>query len=469
MKTIKVRNPRTGLYDYQFEQPDASELADIAHALRAAQKQWEDNGVAYRCNVLGKLTAALKQERDAILEPLRTDTGRARESAIEVNSVLSLMESWIEEMPGLLAPRPGSASSVPGIETAIRPAPYPLVGAITPWNVPLLMTFIDIIPGLLAGSAALVKSSEITPRFVQPLNEIIADIPELAAALRIMPGDGQLGSELIRHVDQICFTGSVATGKKVALAAAQRFIPCQLELGGKDPAIVMSNTDIERTAAALCWAGMGNAGQSCLSIERVYVEADSYQALTQALARRAESLHLNAEDIDTGEIGPIILERQRDTIETHLQDARDKGATVECGGEVVEHGGGLWCQPTILSSVNHDMLVMTDETFAPIIPVMPFTTEAEAIELANDTTYGLSAAVFSDDQEQAQRIASRLEAGGVSINDAGLTSVVREGEKQSFKLSGMGGSRVGSDAVRRFLRARTMYTNTSQQHDPWWF
>ena len=469
MNNIEVRNPRTGRNDYRFEQPDADGLAELARALRAEQKHWQQSGTERRCDTLAEFAAALDQNRAALFDALKTDTGRVRESAIEINSVLSLTEHWLASAPELLALRPGDAGKIPFIELEKQPLPYPLVGAITPWNVPLLMALIDVIPALLAGSAALVKASEITPRFVQPLNEIIAGVPELAAVLRILPGDGRLGSELVGHVDQICFTGSVATGKKVAVAAAQNFIPCQLELGGKDPAIVTSNTDIERAAAALCWAGMGNAGQSCLSIERVYVEADSYQDFVEAITRHATSLRLNADNIDEGEIGPIIFARQRDTIEAHLQDARDKGAVTECGGRVIEHNGGLWCQPTVLSAVNHDMLVMTDETFAPIIPVMPFTTEQEAIDLANDTVYGLSAAVFCDDREQARRMAAALQAGGISINDAGLTSVVREGEKQSFKLSGMGGSRVGPDAIKRFLRARTFYANNSPERDPWWF
>ncbi|MDE0285623.1 MAG: aldehyde dehydrogenase family protein [Gammaproteobacteria bacterium] len=469
MYSIKVRNPRTGRIDYRFEQTETEELALVAASLRDAQKQWLEGGVKMRCRMLLELAAAISEQRGSLFDALTADTGRTRETELEINAVISSMERWCRLAPELLAAEENKNTSIPFIEIGRQAAPYPLAVVISPWNFPLLLSCIDAIPALLAGSAVVVKPSEITPRFVEPFSDILAAVTGLAPVFRFLQGDGSLGSALIDHADLVCFTGSVKTGRQVAEACARNFIPAQLELGGKDPAIVTADTDIERTAAALCWGGMVNAGQSCLSIERVYAEAPICHDLTAAIAQEARSLTMNTGNIDEGEIGPIISEAQRDIIETHLEDAAGKGAITECGGRITEHNGGLWCQPTVLSNVDHDMLVMTDETFGPILPVMAFDTDEEAIELANDTAYGLSAAVFANDAGRARHIAGKLEAGAISINDAALTSVMHEGEKQAFKSSGMGGSRMGPASIRRFLRSKALIENTQLCRDPWWY
>ena len=469
MSVIQVRNPRSGRVDYRFEQTNPSELARLTAGMRAAQGDWLDGGVELRCTALLELAGAISEGRGPLFEALMADTGRARESDLEINGLVSSIERWCGLAPALLQATGQKKTAIPFLEIGNQVAPYPLTVVISPWNFPLLLSCIDAIPALLAGSAVIVKPSEITPRFVEPLQDILAGVAGLSDVFRFLPGDGTLGSALIDHADLVCFTGSVKTGKQVAEACARNFIPCQLELGGKDPAIVTADTDLERAAAALCWGGMVNAGQSCLSIERVYAEAAICHDLSAALARQARSLKLNTDNINEGEIGPIISARQRDIIEAHLQDAVAKGAQAECGGGIVEHNGGLWCRPTVLSNVNHDMLVMTEETFAPILPVMAFNTDEEAVELANDTIYGLSAAVFADDVVRARHIAGRLEAGAVSINDAALTSVMHEGEKQAFKSSGMGGSRMGPASIKRFLRTRALIENTQVCWDPWWF
>ena len=466
---IQVRNPRTGRIDYSFEQTGPAELARLTAAMRDAQIRWLEGGVEMRCRALLKLADAISEQRDDLFNALAADTGRTRESDMEINAVISSTERWCRLAPELLAAEENKNTSIPFIEIGRQAAPYPLTVVISPWNFPLLLSCIDAIPALLAGSAVIVKPSEITPRFVEPLTEILDGIDGLAAVFRFLPGDGSLGQALIDHADLVGFTGSVATGKKVALAAAQNFIPCQLELGGKDPAIVTTDTDIDRCAAALCWGGMVNAGQSCLSVERVYAETPIYHELTTAITSKVNALKLNTGNIDEGEIGPIISENQRHIIESHLRDATAKGAKTECGGRIIEHNGGLWCQPTVLSNVNHDMLVMTEETFGPVLPVMAFDTDREAIDLANDTIYGLSAAVFANDVQRARNIAGKLDAGGICINDAGLTSMMHEGEKQAFKLSGMGGSRMGPASIRRFLRTKALIENVQQAWDPWWY
>jgi aldehyde dehydrogenase (NAD+) len=347
--------------------------------------------------------------------------------------------------------------------------PYPLVGAISPWNFPLLLGLIDAVPALAAGCAVLVKPSEVTPRFIAPLMRTITAVSGLAEVLAVTEGAGETGAAMVDLVDAVCFTGSVPTGRLVAAAAARAFIPAFLELGGKDPAVVLASADLDRAAAAVLWGGTANAGQSCQSIERVYVDASVYTEFVGRLVDRAKRLRLAWPTTADGEIGPIIDPEQARVIGRHLDDAAAKGAHIHCGGVLERHGGGWWCAPTVLTHVDHSMLIMTEETFGPVLPVMPFADVDEAVRLANDTTYGLSAAVLAGTTDEAMAVAGRLEAGAVSINDAALTAIIRDGEKHSVKASGLGGSRMGPASLRRFLRRQAMLINDRSEPDPWWF
>ena len=362
-----------------------------------------------------------------------------------------------------------TATAIPFVRRQSQLIPYPLVGVISPWNFPLLLSNIDTIPALLAGCAVVIKPSEIAPRFIQPLVETIAAVPQLRDVLVYVEGAGDTGAALIEYVDLVCFTGSVATGRKVAEAAAKRFIPAFLELGGKDPAIVLESADLELATSAILWGSVVNTGQSCLSIERIYVAQSIVEAFVEQLVEKAQRLQLAYPTVESGEIGPIIAQRQAAIIAEHLQDAVEKGAIVRCGGMVEQLDGGMWCRPTVLRQVNHSMKVMTEETFGPIMPVMSFSTMEEAIALANDTLYGLSAAVFAGSTEEALAVAHHIDAGGISINDAGLTALIHEAEKNSHKFSGMGGSRMGAAALKRFMRKKAFLIKTESVPDPWWF
>jgi len=469
MAPIPVRNPRTGRYDYQIVPPATDALDALCADLRAAQPAWEAGGVAGRIAALTEWRRAMIARRDEIVAALVTDTGRYHESVLEFESVLASIERWCRLAPDLLRYGDSRPSAIPFISIEGRLAPYPLVGVISPWNFPLLLSLIDALPALLAGCAVVVKPSEIAPRFIEPLRRSIGDVPALNAVLQFVAGDGATGVALIDRVDLICFTGSVATGRCVAEAAARRFIPAFLELGGKDPAIVLAGADIDRAAAAILWGGTVNCGQSCLSIERVYVEAPVYEQFVETLTARASRLRLAFPDPQSGEIGPIISVRQAEVIADHLADACARGAVARCGGAIEERAGGLYCPPTVLTGVDHTMKVMRDETFGPILPVMPVASVDEAVTLANDSDFGLSAAVFARDTGTARAVASRLMAGAVSINDAALTAIIHDGEKQAFKFSGLGGSRMGPAAINRFTRKQAMLVNGGSGYDPWWF
>jgi acyl-CoA reductase-like NAD-dependent aldehyde dehydrogenase len=416
----------------------------------------------YRCDILQRWKQRIAAHADAITAALSVDTGRYLLAKGEVEGTLHRIDYWCDTARKTLANVTGGHSAImPTVEYDYQLVPYPLVGVISPWNFPLTLSLIDAIPALLAGSAIIVKPSEVTPRFAQPLEQTVQEVPELAGLLTIVTGDGATGAALIDAADAICFTGSVATGKKVAAQAAQRFIPAFLELGGKDPAIVMASADLDNATNAILRSAVGSTGQACQSLERVYVDRQVFDSFLNMLVAKAESIRLNYPDIHDGHIGPLIFAKQAETIQAQLEDAVARGATLHCGGKIESFGGGKWCLPTVVSGVTHEMQLMTEETFGPIIPVMPFDSADEAVHLANDSVYGLSAAVFSNDPEEALALAQRIQVGAVGVNDASLTAFVHDVEKNSFRLSGIGGSRMGAAGLLRFYRKKALLVQTA--------
>ncbi|MBD1856963.1 MULTISPECIES: aldehyde dehydrogenase family protein [Leptolyngbya] len=464
MSNIPVRNPRTGEIDYWITPPKLSEECD---RLRMAQPAWAES-LEQRISALQQWKQAIQTHREALLTALVADTGRFGVSVLEIDSVLSSLDRWCKLAPELLQ-EIEKTTAIPFIHLKQDSVPYPLVGVISPWNFPFLLAMIDTIPALLAGCAVIVKPSEIAPRFIQPLLKTLDEVPKLREIFTVIEGAGETGAALIEQVDLVCFTGSVKTGRIVAEAAAKQFIPAFLELGGKDPAIVLKSADLDLATSAILWGSVVNTGQSCLSIERIYVDQSIAEPFTEQLVSKAKQLKLAYPTVNSGEIGPMIAERQAAIISDQLQDAIDKGAIVQCGGKVENLAGGWWCYPTVLTNVNHSMKIMTEETFGAIMPIMPFTTVEEAVQLANDTIYGLSAAVFAGSETEALSVGDRIQAGAISINDAALTALIHEGEKNAFNYSGMGGSRMGSAALKRFMRKKAYLIKTKPVTDPWWF
>lgn len=453
---IKVRNPRTGQLDYEVNPPGTNELKNICDNLRDAQPGWANSSLSHRLSVLNQLKEKLIAHQEALVSALSTDTGRYKMSAKEVAAITFMIDRWHEKALEIFRPSALKSTAVPDIKFEIQQVPYQLAGMITPWNYPFILCLIDALPALIAGCSVIIKPSEITPRFIAPLTELIQEIPELMKVLRVIPGDGETGQAIINNVDVLCFTGSVTTGKKVAKAAANNFIPAFLELGGKDPAIVLESANINNAVTAILRGALNNSGQTCFSTERVYVSEKIFDEFIEKLATQAATLQLNFPDIRQGQIGPIIFDKQVDIIQSHIADALDKGAEVICGGKIEDHGG-LWFQPTVLINVNHQMKVMREETFGPVIPVMPFKDASEAAQLANDTNYGLSASVFCGSNQEGIELAKRINAGAVTINDTELASkVIVEIEKNSFNLSGIGGSRNGAASLARFYRKKSL-------------
>lgn len=460
---IAVRNPRSGQNDFFIAPLDRDGVAAEHAVVVANQPAWAAD-LELRLATLAAWRQELVRSRRDIAEALTIDTGRRTLSYAEVEVILAAIDRWCRLAPELLQAPPACRSEMPGIEIAWVTSPYPVVAVISPWNFPLILTLIDAVPALAAGCAVLAKASRVTPRFVEPLAETIARVPVLDGVFRMIRGAGSIGSTMIQFADAVCFTGSIQVGRTVAHAAAERLIPAFLELGGKDPAIVTASADLDRASTGLLRASVANAGQACQSIERIYVAREVFDEFVDRLVAKAKAVELNYPDLDRGELGPLIAEEQGDVLRAHLADAVAKGAVVHCGGEVETLGGGLWCRPTVLTNVSHDMLVMKEETFGPLMPVMPFDSVDQAVALANDSNCGLSGAVFAGSRAEAEAIGRRIEAGGISLMDAGLTSFVHDAEKDSCKESGVGRSRMGASGLLRFLRKRALIHNTG---DSW--
>ncbi|MEO6040579.1 MAG: aldehyde dehydrogenase family protein [Croceibacterium sp.] len=456
---IEVRNPRTGRADHRITITSAEDVAAKAAKLRAAQRGWAALPVEARSAVMARWLGQVKARAADIGEADAADTGGCHTSYVQGFITLANIGAWLEDAPRVLAAyQPKLASAVmPTVEIETQLVPYALVGVISPWNAPLMLALLDAVPALFAGSAVLLKPSEVTPRVIEVLFETVRAVPELAAVFDYVSGPGEVGQAVIGQADLICFTGSVPTGRKVAVACAERLIPCFLELGGKDPAIVTETADLDRAATAVLRGAVYATGQVCYSVERVYVHQSVHDAFVAKLVEKAQAVRLNSGNPRAGHIGPFTFAPQAAIVTRHLADARAQGATIHTGGEVETIGGGLYLRPTVLTGVTHDMAIMRDETFGPCVPVMAYNDIDEAVRLANDTQFGLTASVLAGSQEEALAIARRVNAGAVFVQDTFLTyGKMRTIGTHSFGCSGLGGSRTGPEAILRFVRRKAL-------------
>ena len=465
---LAVRNPRTGETDHTLRVSSHAEVAEKAAQLRAAQPAWEALGVAGRCAVMARWLGAVKVRAQAIGEADAVDTGGCHTSYLQGFITMGNIGGWLADAPAAFEALKweGMSTSMPTVRIESQVVAFPLVGVISPWNAPLMLALLDAVPALFAGSAVLLKPSEVTPRVIETLFKTVRDVPELAAVFDYVTGPGEVGQAVIAEADTICFTGSVPTGRKVAVACAERLIPCNLELGGKDPCIVTESADLDRAATAVLRGAVYATGQVCYSVERVYVHESAHDAFVEKLVAQAKAVRLNADNPRAGHIGPFTFAPQADIVMRHIADASATGAKVLTGGEIEELGGGLYMRPTVLTGVTHDMLIMQDETFGPCIPVMAYKDTEEAIRLANDTQFGLTASVIAGTAEEAMAIGRRLNAGGVFLQDTFLTfAKLGTFGSDSFGCSGYGAPRIGPESLRRFLRRKSLLTQTGPVAD----
>jgi len=450
---IPVENPATGEIIATVPDMDAHEVAAMAARARAVQPEWEAYGFAGRARVLSRAQKWVMDNANRVIETIVSETGKTYEDAqlAEIGYAGNAFGFWAKEGPKYLTDEAVKSSQVlvKGKKLILRYRPLGLIGVIGPWNYPLTNSFGDCIPALMAGNSVILKPSEVTPLTSLLLAEGLRECGLPENVLQIATGRGATGAALIEQVDMIMFTGSTRTGKKVAQTAAERLIPASLELGGKDPMIVLSDADVERAANFATYYSMQNAGQTCISIERVYVEEPVYDEFVAKVAEKVNALRVGKpEGFGSVDVGAITFPPQLDTIKAHVADALQKGARVLAGGKEVP-GAGRFYEPTVLVDVDHSMQCMTEETFGPTLPIMKVRDADEAVRLANDSPYGLGASVFSRDTARGEAIARRLDTGAANVNDAMINYTVLELPMGGAKASGLG-SRHGAGGIRKY-------------------
>jgi len=450
---IPVENPATGEIIATVPDLGAEAVAEMAAHGRAAQPEWEAFGFEGRARVMRRAQKWLMDNAERVVETIVSETGKTYEDAelAEIGYAGAAFGFWAKEGPTYLADQKVKSSQVlvKGKKLVLRYRPLGLIGVIGPWNYPLTNSFGDCIPAMMAGNSVILKPSEITPLTSLLMAEALSECGLPENVLQIATGRGETGAALVEQVDMIMFTGSTRTGRKVAEAAARRLIPASLELGGKDPMIVLSDADLERAANFATYYSMQNAGQTCISIERVYVEEPVYDEFVAKVSEKVRGLRVGKpEGFGSVEVGAITFPPQMDTIKDHVQDALQKGARALTGGHEVQ-GKGRFFEPTVLVDVDHSMKIMTDETFGPTLPIMKVGDAEEAVRLANESPYGLGASVFSRDTRRGEAIARRIEAGAANVNDAMINYTVLELPMGGAKASGLG-SRHGAGGIRKY-------------------
>jgi succinate-semialdehyde dehydrogenase/glutarate-semialdehyde dehydrogenase len=453
---IAVKNPVTGETIGSVPVISREEVRAVVDNARAAQPNWEARGAKERARLLKAWGEALWRDRETAIQMIRRETGKSKGSAYaEVAVIDSTITYYAHHGPRLLRPQARPAAFPIRQRTRVYFKPYGVAGFIAPWNYPLLNAFIDLIPALIAGNTAVLKPSEITPFKAHYAVDLMycAGIPQ--DVIQIVTGDGRTGEALIDHVDYVSFTGSTATGRKVAVRAAERLIPYSLELGGKDPLIVLKDADLDLAASGALMGAMENAGQTCVSTERVYVEDAVYDAFIERIVHYAGQMRLGTEnDYDT-HVGSMTNERELRRTEEHIRDAVKKGARILSGGERRPDLGELFHEPTVLVDVDHTMKVMQEETFGPILPIMRVKDADEAIQLANDNEYGLSACIYTRNFRRGEELATRIESGDVVLNRPQMTFGTLSVPMGGVKNSGVG-RRNGPEGLMRFVKPQSI-------------
>jgi acyl-CoA reductase-like NAD-dependent aldehyde dehydrogenase len=458
---IEVENPATGAIVGSVPILTPADVAEMAAKGRAAQPGWEALGFEGRGRVLRRLQKYVLDNADEVIATICSETGKAYEDALiaEISYGASAFGFWAKNAEGYLADeRVKSASPmVAGKKLITRYRPLGLVGVIGPWNYPLTNSFGDCIPALAAGNSVLLRPASKTPLTSTLLAKAALECGMPAGVFQIVTGGHDTADALIDEVDMVMFTGSTETGKKVMTRAAQTVTPVSLELGGKDPMIVLRDADLERAANAAVYYAMFNGGQTCISVERVYVEEPVYDEFVAKVTEKARALRQgNPTGPGVVDVGSLTLESQVELVERHVEDAKARGARVVVGGKRGHDGqGGHWYEPTVLVDVDHDMDCMTEETFGPTLPIMKVADAEEAIRLANSSPYGLSASVFSKDIGRGEAVARRVEAGLVHVNDTIVGYTALELPMGGWKESGLG-SRHGAGGIRKYCRQQSL-------------
>jgi acyl-CoA reductase-like NAD-dependent aldehyde dehydrogenase len=411
---------------------------------------------------------------ERVLDTVVSETGKTYEDAqlSDYGYTVTALGFWAKEAAKYLADERVPSWNNPvaiGKKLVIRYAPLGVVGVIGPWNYPIVNSFGDCIPALMAANTVILKPSEVTPLSALLMAEMMRECGLPENVFQVATGDGATGAALIANVDCVMFTGSSRTGKAVMKAAADALVPCYLELGGKDPMIVCADADIERASNAAAYWSMNNGGQVCISVERCYVDASIYDEFVDKVTENVRGLRQGVPTgVGTVDVGAVIFPPQIDIVEEHVRDAVEKGAKVLTGGHALS-GPGRFFEPTVLVDVDHSMKCMQDETFGPTLPIMKIADAEEGVRLANDSPYGLQASVWTKDVNNGEALARRIEAGVVCVNDAQVNYTALNLPMGGWKTSGLG-TRHGSAGIRKYTKVQSLLvTRRAMKREPFMF
>jgi acyl-CoA reductase-like NAD-dependent aldehyde dehydrogenase len=474
IRKIASTNPATGEALGEFECATEVEVHSAVSRAASAQALWATLDVRKRISVLRNFQRLLHRKKSEVAQLVTREAGKPYVEALltEVLVVLDAVRFLIENAYRFLKDEPvphGNLAMKTKSGRLVR-EPYGVVGIISPWNYPFSIPATESLAALVAGNAVVVKPSEFTSLTAIELASLLhqAGVPE--EIFQIIVGNGATGAALINAaIDKLVFTGSVPTGKQIAQAAAARLLPVVLELGGKDPMLVLDDADIEIASRGAVWGAFVNAGQACLSVERCYVHRSLYSPFLEACVRHTKELRVgNGMDPEI-EVGPLIHQRQLRNVESQVADALSLGARILAGGKRLPEIGANYYAPTILADVSHQMRIMREETFGPVLPVMPFETDDEAVRLANDSDYGLAASVWTRDRARGGALARRIQAGTVMVNDVVSCFGISEAPHGGVKASGIGRSH-GRFGLEEMVRIKYLDSDRLPGMEKiWWY
>lgn len=452
----------------------SSDVAEAVRFARAAQPAWAALSYRERARFILRARELVLAQLEEIAKLVSRETGKPPVEAIsmEVVPTLDLMNYFAHNTASLLKRQrvPLGQYNLMGRSSYIFYKPLGVVGIISPWNFPWATPLDEVVMALMAGNAVVLKPSELTPLTALKIGTIFKEAQLPDGLLEIVTGDGSTGAALVEAgCDKIMFTGSVATGKRVAEAAAKHLIPVVLELGGKDPMIVLEDAKLENAARAAIWGAYCNSGQACASIERCYVHESIAPQFIELVVKETRALRQGKPDGEGVDVGAMSSEKQLEIVEDHVSDAVRKGAQVLTGGRRIDENGGWFHEPTVVTHVDHSMELMTEETFGPVLPIMTFKTDDEAVKLANDSFFGLTASIFTSDIKRGRALAERIDAGTVMVNEVVYTHAVAQTPWGGVKQSGYGRTH-GRLGLLELVTPQHIHVNgVPWLPDVWWF
>ncbi|GAA2117576.1 succinic semialdehyde dehydrogenase [Actinomadura alba] len=456
--TTTITAPFTGEPLAEFRTSAAADVRQAYERARTAQAAWAARPVRERTEPFLRLVDAIVDRRTEILDIVQLETGKARKHAFEEVLDVALCSLYYARRASRLLKARRRQGIIPGLTRAYElRRPKGVVGLISPWNYPLSLGVTDIVPALIAGNAVVHKPDTQTCLSTLWAVDLLHELGLPEDLWQVVVGDpAEIGDPLIEGADYVAFTGSTRGGRAIAEKAGHRLIGCSLELGGKNPMLVLEDADLDKAAEGAVRACFTNAGQLCISIERLYVHAKVHDDFVGKFVHRVGAMKLGADRTFDADMGSLTHQRQLETVTRHVEQAREKGANVLTGGKARPDLGPLFYEPTVLTGVTADMDLCGGETFGPVVSVYKFTHEDEAVALANDTTYGLNASVWTRDAARGRRIGARIQAGTVNVNEGyGAAYGSHDAPMGGMKQSGVG-RRHGAEGMLKYTEPQTI-------------